>query len=1415
MVQDSRTFRIFISSTFSDLKEERNALQEKVFPRLRDLCEWHGCRFQAIDLRWGVSEQESLNQDTMRICLREIKRCQQITPRPNFIILLGDRYGWRPLPEEIPACEFVEIKDQLKGLDSEKLLTRWYRRDDNAVPPVYNLQPRDGIFQDYQIWERQVESPLRKAMMNAVVDIQLPDSDLFKIGASATHQEIISGALGVENAREHIFCFLREIQGLAHNDNAARYLDLDTDGNLDHKAKKRLKELKNELQQRLRGNIHRYKAKWTRGDITRDHIDRLCEDVYERLSQVILKEIERLKDVDPLEEEIDAHETFGRERAVNFIGRSEPLEAIDEYVGKGNCQPFAVWGESGCGKSALVAKLVQEVTETHLESVVVYRFIGSTPDSSSGRALLEGLCREISQRYGANEGDIPSDYRELVVEFPKRLALATIDKPLVVFLDALDQLSDMDNARSLNWLPADLPNEVRLVISTTRGKCLDALEQKLPPGNKMELQPMTYGEGSELLNLWLTDAGRTLQPWQRNEVLNNFKKCRLPLYLKMAFEEARRWRSYDKIHDISKNTDGIISDLLTHLSSETKHGEMLVSHSLGYLATSKNGLSENEMLDVLSSDNEVMGEFRRRSPRSPLVDSLPVVLWSRLYADLEPYMAKRTADGSSLITFYHRQLRAGVEKKFLGRNRKEARHSALAKYFGQQSLYAQENDRVHANLRMLSELPYQQTHSGQWEKLLATLTNFNFLQVKVEAVGPQPLIEDYSEAFQAECQSKPLASVQDLLRLSTHVVSDDPTQLASQIIGRLAPTDEPSIQNLIEQVRHWTGSPWLCPHLPSLITAGGPLLHTLMGHADWVEAVVVTPDGQRVISASDDTTLKVWDLTRHEELHTLTGHTGPVLDIALTSDGQKAVSSSADGTIKVWDLGRLVELRTLVDHSGDVLAVDITPDGNRILSGAADGTLKVWDLERGEELFELSGHTDWVRDVIATPDGRRALSVSDDKTLRVWDLEEKTELQKILAHNERINAVAVTPDGRRAITASADNQIKVWDISNGKMLFPLSGHGDWVRALTVTPNGRQLISASDDQTLRVWDLEKETLLHILTGHTKAVWDVAVMQDGQQVISGSGDRTLKIWDLRRAGPKGPLFGHSDWGVTAVAVMPDGRTLVSGSPDKTLKVWDLERGDELMTLAGHEGGINGLAVTPDGRRLISCSMDKTLIVWDMEQRGKILHTLEGHTDWVNAVAVTPDGKRIVSASHDNSLSVWDIERGEELQSLFGHNDDVTGVAITADGQHAISASSDKTLKIWDLEQGEEMYTLFGHEQGLRDVAVTPDGRWAISASEDMTLKLWDLRQRTEVRTFSGHKGIVWAVAVTPDGQRVISASEDKTLRLWNLEDGCCVAAFTAESSIRACATAPNSVTFVAGENNARLHVLSLKEGQFTHI
>ena len=192
----------------------------------------HGCRFQAIDLRWGVSEEASRDQQTVKICLEEVKRCQRVTPRPNFIVLLGDRYGWRPLPAEIPEDEFKLIEPRVTDATARTLLKDWYKRDENVVPPVYCLQPRrkESEFADFNTWEAHVEQPLRRALMAAIEEIgldQISKDRRLKYGASATEQEISTGALSIKDAPEHVFCFFRKIQNLPRDRSAKDFVDLD------------------------------------------------------------------------------------------------------------------------------------------------------------------------------------------------------------------------------------------------------------------------------------------------------------------------------------------------------------------------------------------------------------------------------------------------------------------------------------------------------------------------------------------------------------------------------------------------------------------------------------------------------------------------------------------------------------------------------------------------------------------------------------------------------------------------------------------------------------------------------------------------------------------------------------------------------------------------------------------------------------------------------------------------------------------------------------------------------------------------------------------------------------------------------------------------------------------------------------
>jgi len=782
----SKTFRIFVSSTFSDLKAERDALQRFVFPRLRELCAKSGARFQAIDLRWGVSEEAGLDQRTMPICLGEIERCQKVTPRPNFIVLLGDRYGWRPLPPEIPANEFAAIEAKVTAANDKALLKTWYRLDENAAPPVWCLQPRhvevdpnaspearkEATEREAAEWGK-TEASLHAILSGAIAAAGFDEKARVGYEASATEQEILRGALQVPDAAGHVFCFFRTLEAKPGVDLAkaeptdlavADFLDgTKSDGRFaldtgSHERQTALKEKK--LRPLLGKNVHDYRASWAPEGIGTDHIGSLpespatlddclallddpkakgtlCLDVWRSLGTLIRAELDMAAKIDQLRAEIWAHEDFGRDRCSHFVGREEPLAAIARYLTGSDARPIAIVGEPGSGKSALMAKAIEQAQEAHSDALVVYRFIGATSASSDGRALLDSLCRQITRAYDGDESTIPSEYNDLAVEFGKRLELATAERPLIVVLDALDQLSGA--ARSLSWLPASLPANVRLVVSTLPGECEKALLAKHPAPDVVTVKPMSAAEADTLLTLWLDHAGRALQPTQRKEVLDRFGRSDgLPLYLRLAFEEARLWRSYTPAAEtvLHEGVQGLIREnLFPRLSAPANHGAVLVAHALGYLAASRFGLSEDEVLDVLSADDAVLDDFAARSFQELPERRLPIVAWSRLYFDVEPYLAERSAEGATLLAFYHNQLRDAATAECLEGEHAQRRNAALAGYFRGRS--DPKNDRTWTGeyARGLSELPFHLAGAGDKDELYATLTDFTFLEHKAAEVA--------------------------------------------------------------------------------------------------------------------------------------------------------------------------------------------------------------------------------------------------------------------------------------------------------------------------------------------------------------------------------------------------------------------------------------------------------------------------------------------------------------------------------------------------------------------------------------------------------------------------------------------------------------------------------------------------------
>lgn len=831
----TRTFRLFVSSTFRDFPVERNLLQQKVFPELQRFCAARNARFQAIDLRWGVSEEAALDQRTMEICLDEIDRCHRVTPRPNFLLLLGDSYGWRPPPPRVPAPEFEAVLDSIAGSEDRQLLLEWYRRDENAVPPEYRLQPRTGARAEYAdpaAWH-SIERRLQEILAAGAEALELPSKRRRAYVASATEQEVAAGALRLDDPKDRVFCVLRRIQprptdeeGNPATDAASEYIDAQREARL------RLRDLKAEIRGHLEERLGEEAAQevifgvevgWKEDgpDLGRDYLDRLAGWITRSLTSAIERELAEplgrpgagvdarllahLEGDRQLREEVLEHLEFAAERRRHFVGRSRPLERIATYVGEGGDRSFCLSGEGGTGKSAVLARALEDVRGARRGAVVVARFIGATPRSSDGRSLLDGLCREISRQYGASVDDIPTDYRDLVPELARRIQLATAERPLVLVLDSLDQIAQRDGARGLAWIPARLPEHVRLVASTRPGDTLDALHRMQPI--TVELEPMTRDEGGLLLDAWLAAAHppRTLQPHQRDAVLKAFESSEgRPLYLKLATEEARRWPAWasgdgaeagdalveDEVPEpLAIGIEGLIREnLFPRLAHSDNHGPVLVSHALGYLAASRHGLAEDELLALLSRDLDVYTWFLAGAYHMPqdLVDRarahwqqrregkpdrrpytgkaharwlrmlrrhparlrsllesgpeweglrLPVVLWSRLSLDLQPYLAERLGEGASLLDFYHRELADAAAEAYLPEDRTTKLHARLADYFRSRVDPSHDSDWTGEDVRGLSELPFHLTGAARWQELHDTLTDFRFLERKAAEIG--------------------------------------------------------------------------------------------------------------------------------------------------------------------------------------------------------------------------------------------------------------------------------------------------------------------------------------------------------------------------------------------------------------------------------------------------------------------------------------------------------------------------------------------------------------------------------------------------------------------------------------------------------------------------------------------------------
>jgi WD40 repeat protein len=567
-------------------------------------------------------------------------------------------------------------------------------------------------------------------------------------------------------------------------------------------------------------------------------------------------------------------------------------------------------------------------------------------------------------------------------------------------------------------------------------------------------------------------------------------------------------------------------------------------------------------------------------------------------------------------------------------------------------------------------------------------------------------------------------------------------------------------------------------------------------------ALIVTDFGRigklaHTVWSPDQYRAWVWDAVTGEKVASLTGHQLDVTHASFSPDGRRVVTASLDGTVRIWEASSGEALAVLDLKLGDrqlrrgpwvAAAATFSPDGRRVLVTSTVGPAQVWDPEAdtGERLIVLRDGAEHVECLFASfsPDGRRVVTTSLDGVARVWDVDRPGVLVAIRVHepatkhpDPALLTASFSPDGRRVVTTSTDGFARVWDANSGAPLLALEGHTDGVLAASYSPDGQWIVTASLDHSARVWDARSGVSVATLIGHGTSVLSARFSPDSRQVVTTANDGTARVWYLARN-------WHSGYAPRAVVASssPDGRSLVAGYVDGSVRGWDLAKGQVVLMLAVSREPVRSASFSPDGRQVVTTSADGVAQVWD-GATGSMVLSLD--QDDVRSASFSPDSHRLVTSHQGGSAQVWDLISGSSVLTLKRRGDEgheetspVTSASYSPDGRWLVTGHADCTARLWDANTGSELRGFGSPPKPWHDgdcavwsASFSPDSRLVITASEHGRAQVWEAD--------SGEAGLTivppypierpWSASFSPSGQHVLTSMEHDIPRLWDASSG----------------------------------------------
>lgn len=609
-----RTVRVFLSSTFRDMHAERDHLIKVVFPALRERLEKHHVHLIDIDLRWGVTREQAENDRVLGLCLQQIDEC-----RPFFIGILGERYGW--LPTRYPA-------DAVKKFG-------WLEH--HTGKSVTELEILHGVLLNPQMRGRAL--------------FCLRDPNCLQAVPEAIRREVFAESDSARSAK------------LADLKYRLRYSDCPVFDNYPARWDPQALDRASRSQGRL-VNLMEF------GDRVRDFLWSNIQDEL-KLSDAPAA----LSQPDSLGEELDHHERFIDTRLRVYVGREAVNVTLAKYANGSDPWPCLVTGPSGSGKSAALAHFIRTYGASHSQTRLLPHFVGASPRSTSIRETLRRFCITIQSWVGSTD-EVPQETAKLGVVFRELLNKAPASQRVLIVIDALNQLDEADRGQQLEWLPAQLPPQVKIVVSciTDSGKPEPVLEAFQHRKHQLvTIDPLMPDECREIIRQVPSLSAKTLDEDQVRLLLSNPATAN-PLFLLVALEELRGFAPYERLNEriaAFPHTGDTVTAIFTQVIErlEEEFNRDLVRSVLQLLASARRGLSEREFQDLVAS-------LPGRDDLFPVLRQLRAylqyrgVLWDFFHRNLYKAVRERYLHGGLLATI---RSQGSGGRRFLSRRKSPRR----------------------------------------------------------------------------------------------------------------------------------------------------------------------------------------------------------------------------------------------------------------------------------------------------------------------------------------------------------------------------------------------------------------------------------------------------------------------------------------------------------------------------------------------------------------------------------------------------------------------------------------------------------------------------------------------------------------------------------------------------------------------